>query len=338
MTRRSGDVYALAMAIEDTPGVYKTPNVYIPFTSNSLDPGVTDDDLGVNVGTPGARYTYRKDAQPAGTVGAPAWPEAGLEHFLKMAFGSVATTRNIPSTGLSYTHLFSQDPSSMLTASIVEWADPLTAKEPIAYLGNMVNSFSIGYDGPGPITLSVDLKGSAIDLNQTAPTKTYTTARPFVWGDFSCKLDGVAVANATKAAIQIDKTVDSLSVGGTGFPHVNTPTGFGVSGHLEFPYEDWTELKKYISGTSTGTTVTSKILDRTLQLTTIGDLIETLYNYKMDFKLPRINMTLTDTKDQDGTEIYAMDFNANRYDGVDGGLGTGLIASASVVSQLVSVI
>ncbi len=339
MVRRNQEVYSAGLALETNEGVYEEPNVFLPFSKLGIKPNVVDEDLAVNIGTPGATFTYRKDAQPGGPLSMPAWPEAGLEQLLKMAFGAVQTTRNIPDTGLSYTHAFTQNSAVMPTATIIRWADAIAAaKEPEAYLGLMLNSLQLGYDGPGPISLQADLKGTQFDLSQSAPTKTYTTAQPFVWGNFSMELDGSALAHTTKASIKIDKIVDSLPIGGAGFPRVNTPTGFKVGGRLEFPYETWDELKNYIAGSTGGTSIGTIIKDRTMKLTCIGANIETTHNYKMEFKLPRVNMKVLDNdKDTDKTEMYGFDWAANLYQGIDAGLGTNLIASASVVSKLATI-
>lgn len=339
MVRRNREVYRAGLGIETEEGTYKASTVMLMCSKIGLKPNITDTDIKPQTGIPGDSYTIREKAEPGGTLETWAWPEAGLEQLLKMVFGAAQTTRNIASTGLSYTHEFSQDRDVMLTASIIRFAEALTADEPEAYLGCMLKSITFNFNGPGPITVTADFAASDLDLSQTAPSLTKTVAAPFVWGNFESKLDGTAGHNVTNATIVIDLVTDVLyGDDGSLSPNIKTYTGFNVSGRLEFPYEDWNELKNYIGGSTSATSIGTIIKDRTLQLTCTGANIETTYDYKLDFKLPRINFkTLDNDKDSEGTEIYGFDWVAKYYDGTDAGLGTNKIASATVVSKLATI-
>lgn len=337
--RRNREVYRAGLGIETTANTYKSPTVMLMCDKIGLSPNITDTDLNPMTGIPGDSYTIREKAEPGGSLESWAWPEAGLEQLLKMVFGAASSTRNIPSTGVSYTHEFSQDRNVMLSASIIRLAQALTAKEPQAYVGCMLKKLTFGFNGPGPIQMTAEFDASNLDLSQSAPSLTKTVAAPFVWGDFQAKLDNSHSGKVTKATIVIDLATDPMYGDDNSLsPGIKTYTDFKVSGRLEFPYEDWDELKNYIGGSTSATTIGRIIKNRTLQLTCTGANIETTYNYLFDFKMPKINFkSLDNDKDNDKTEMYGFDWVAQYYDGSDTGLGTNKIASATVVSKLATI-
>lgn len=344
MARRSKKWYAAGMAIEDTYNTYKAPTNYIRYLKFGVNPNVTDEDLDICDGVPGSKYPIRKQAEITGPMELPAWPEGGLEPLLKLIFGAATSTRNIPSTGLSYTHEFTQNWQNILSSSLTQWIPGFSSdKEVEAFTGAVLSSLEIAYDGPGPITLRANWDCAGFNASQSAPTRTYTTAAPFVWGHFTAKVDGTLKSDVTKATLKIERKTDK-KFGATGnvnsalIANILTPTDWLVSGSLEFPVENRNEILQYLSGSTSGTTITPVIANRTLQLTLTGANIETTYDYKMDFKMPKVNMSKCDRdNDNDNAVMYDLDYVARYYDGVDNGLGTNKILSGTVVSKLSSV-
>lgn len=340
--RRSKKSYAAGMAIESAYNTFVDPTTFLKFLKFGIEINPEDKDLDLCDGTPGSKYMIRNSAEITGPLELPAWPEMGLEPLLKLIFGAATSTRNIPSTGLSYTHEFAQDWSSLLSASIVRWAPGMTGAEDVeAYSGAILNSLEIGYDGPGPISLKANFDCGGFSGAESVPTRTYTTAAPFTWGTLVAKLDGTQKTDITKAAIKIERAVDKQygADGADGLiANILTPTDWKVTGSLAFPYETKDELMKYLTGSSSGTAIANTILDRTLQLTNTGSIIETTYPYKLDFKMPKVNWSKCKVdKDADKTVPYDVDFSAQRYDGVDAGLGTNKILSATVISKLAAI-
>lgn len=340
--RRSKKSYAAGMAIESAYNTYVAPTTFMKYLKFGVKVNPNDENLDLCDGTPGSRFMYRKDAEITGPLELPAWPEMGLEPLLKLIFGSATSTQNIPSTGLSYTHEFAQAWDTLLSGSLTRWVPGMSGEEDVeAYTGAIVSSLEIGYDGPGPISLKATFDCGGFSGAQSVPTRTYTTALPFTWGGFVAKIDGTQNAEVTKAAIKIERSVDKLSGadGANGLvKNVLTPTDWLVTGSLAFPYKTKNELMLYLTGSTSGTALATTIADRTLQLTTTGATIETIYPYKLDFKMPKVNMSKVDAdKDADKTIMYDLDFSAQHYDGADAGLGTDKILSATVISKLAAI-
>lgn len=339
MTRRSKKSYAGGLGIETSYNVYKAPTVYPRYLKWGIKPNVTDEDLDICDGTPGSKWMYRKQAEINGTWELPAWPEGSLEQLLKLIFGSASSAVN---TATSYTHTFTQSWSSLLSASLTRWVPGMSSAYDVeAYTGAILSSLEIGYDGPGPISLKATWDCGGFSGAQSAPTRTYTTAAPFSWGQLAIELDQVAKTDVTKAAIKIERSVDKLfgADGSDGLiANILTPTDWSVTGSLAFPYENKDELMTYLTGSSTGTALSTIITDRELQLTCTGPEIETGHNYLLDFQMPKVNMSKCDAdKDADKTVMYDVDFTAQYYDGNDNGLGTDCILGASVVSALAAI-
>jgi hypothetical protein len=342
MTRRSKKGYAMGMAIETAYNTYKAPTVYPRYTKSGLNVDPTDEDLDICDGVPGSKYMYRKQAEVGGTTELPAWPEGALEQILKLVFGSATST--IIGTGPGYRHVFTQDWDAILSASLTQWIPGFSGSEEVeAFTGAVISSLEIGYDGPGPITLKVTWDCGGFDAAQSAPTRSYTTAAPFVWGNFTAEIDQVLKTDVTKASLKIDRAVDKL-YGATGdtktalLPNIMTPTDWLVTGSLQFPKENRDYLMEYLSGSSSGTTLDTIIAEKELQLTCTGATIETTNKYLMDFKMPLVNMSkCSNDKDSDKAILYDIDYAARYFNGVDAGLGTNCILGGEVVSKLVSI-
>lgn len=342
MTRRSKKAYAMGIAIEDTYNTYKAPTQYARYLKSGLNVEPTDEDLDICDGTPGSKYIYRKQAEIGGTTELPAWPENALEQILKLVFGSATST--IIGTGPGYRHLFTQNWDAILSASITQWIPGFSGAEEVeAFTGAVISSVEIGYDGPGPITLKVTWDCGGFDGSKSAPTRTYTTAAPFVWGNFSAKIDKTLKTDITKASLKIDRKVDKLH-GATGdlktalLPNIMTPTDWEVTGSLQFPKENRDYLMEYLSGSTSGTTLDTIIANKQLELICTGATIETTNKYLMDFKMPLVNMSkCSNDKDSDKAILYDIDYAARRYDGVDDGLGTNCILTGEVISKLTAI-
>jgi hypothetical protein len=344
MGRRTKKVYAAGMAIEDTYNVYKAPTTYMRYLKLGLKVDPNDEELNISDGTPGSTYVYRKDAEIGGPMEIPAWPEESLEPLLKLIFGSAVSTRNIPSNGISYTHEFTQSWTNILSASITRWIPGNSGAEEVeAFTGAVLDSLEIGFDGPGPISLKPTWSCGGYDASKSAPTRTYSTAPIFVWGNFTCKVDQTLKTDVTKGTLKIERALDKLT-GASGnpvtalLPNILTPTDWKVTGSLQFPVENREWLLEYISGSTTGTTLDTIIADKELELICTGETIESTYKYLMHFKMPQVNMTKCDNdKDAEKTEMYDIDYRARRYTGADNGLGTNKILSATVVSKLAAI-
>lgn len=342
MVRRSKKSYALGMAIEATYNTYKAPTTYIRYTDFGVDVTPNDEDLDICDGVPGSKLMYRKDAEVGGDMNLPAWPEEGLEPLLKLIFGGATSAIN--GTGPSYKHTFTQDWDSILSASLTHWAPGLTAPDVEAYTGAVLKSLEIGYDGPGPITLKPTWECAGYDASKTAPTRTYSTAPIFTWGNFTCKIDQTLKTDVTKAALKIERSTDKLT-GASGdpktalIPDIITPTDWAVTGSLQFPYETKAYLMEYLSGSSSGTTLNTVIAEKKLELICTGPTIHDTHKYLMDFKMPLVNMSkCARDKNSDKTILYDIDFAARYYDGTDKGLGTDCILTGEVVSKLKSIV
>lgn len=339
---RSKKSYAGGIGIETAYNTYKAPTDFLRYLKFGVKPNVTDEDLDICDGVPGSKYMYRKSAEIGGPLDMPAWPEEGLESFLKLIFGSATSTRNIPSTGLSYTHEFTQSWSTLLSASLTRWVPGMSGEEDVeAYTGAILSSLEIGYDGPGPISLKATFDCAGFSGAESVPTRTYTTAAPFTWGGLVVKVDGTQNAEVTKAALKIERSTDKLhgADGADGLvANILNPTDWLVTGSLQFPYRNKEEMMRYLTGSTSGTALARTITDRTLQLTATGANIETTYDYTLDFKMPKVNMSKVEAdKDADKTVMYDLDFAARYYDGADAGLGTNKILSATVISKLASI-
>jgi len=339
---RSKKSYAGGMAIETDYNTYVAPTTFMRYLKFGIDVNVTDEDLDVMDGVPGSKYMIRKQAEINGPLEIPAWPQEGLEPILKLIFGAATSTQNIPSTGLSYTHEFSQSWSTLLSASLTRWVPGMSGEEDVeAYTGAVLSSLEIGYDGPGPISLKATWDCGGFSGAESAPTRTYSTAVPFNWGGFVAEIDGTENTEITKAAIKIERATDKMfgADGANGMvANILNPTDWLVTGSLAFPYRNKDELMTYLTGTTSGTALATTITDRTLQLTTTGANIETVYDYLLDFKMPKVNMSKCKVdKDADKTVMYDIDFAARYYSGTDAGLGTNKILSATVVSKLAAI-
>jgi hypothetical protein len=339
MTRRSKKSYAGGIAIESTYNTYVAPTTFLRYLKWGIKPNITDEDLDICDGVPGSKFMYRKQAELNGTLELPAWPEGGLEPLLKLIFGSATSTVN---TATSYTHEFTQAWDSLLSASLTRWVPGMSSAYDVeAYTGAILSSLEIGYDGPGPISLKATFDAGGFDGGKTNPTRTYTTAAPFSWGQLAVELDQAAKTDVTKAAIKIERSVDKLfgADGSDGLiANILTPTDWAVTGSLQFPYETKAEFMTYLTGSPTGTSISTVITDRELQLTCTGPEIETGHDYLLDFQMPKVNVSKCDPdKDADKTVMYDIDFTAQYYDGVDNGLGTDRILGATVVSALAAI-
>ena len=336
--RRNKQVYTLGLAIENpaAKGTYIQPIVGVPYDTCGLKPNITEEELKPSMGSPGSSIVYRKQAEPGGSLKGWAWPENGLAELLLLAFGAVNTTRNIADTGLSYKHEFNQDYGAMLTASLTQYAAGLVGYEdPLAYPGSMLKSLKFGFDGPGPVSLEAEFISDDVLFDEEIPTVTYSDTIPFVWGDFKATLDGVASGKNVKAAINFEMDTDALfGDDGSFTPKIKTFADWNVNGTLQFPYESPDPLREYITGSVDGTRITSTIAAHTLKLECKGANIETGHDYLLNFKMPWIQYKpLENDKDADKTEMYDVTWVARKYTGVNQGLGTNKICSATLVDK-----
>lgn len=341
---RNRKVYKAAIGLENpaAPGVPVTPTTGLRFAKFGLKPNITNGDLNLADGNPGSTFPYREKAEPNGAMEMPFWPEEGAEIFLKLAFGAATSTRNIPSTGLSYTHEFTQDWDNALSASVYRWAPGMTGvEEPEVWAGAVVKSLELSWNGPGPVDLKVDFDSIAPEYDVSLPSVTHTSAPPWFWGNMIAKIDGTQNAEITNLTLKIEREIDKqYGAQGDGniAPNIFTPTNWKVTGGLKFPYRDWDELRTYLTGSSTGTVMSPDLPpDRTLQIINTGSTIETIYKYLTQFDMPRVSFETDADRDNDKTIDYDINYTAQKYTGVDAGLGTNKILSARMVSKLAAI-
>lgn len=336
-TRRTGDIYSAGMGIETTTNTYKAPTSYLPYKSLVYDPAVEDVDLDTKIGRRGGSLkTIRTKAEPTVDLSYYAWPENGMEAILKMAFGSASSA--VEGATAAYKHTYTES-NSLPTASFNKWAGD-SIGEPFAATGCMLRELNIGYDGPGPISLDAKFDAGQLDLSKSAPTATYSTADPFVWGDFSVELDGTAKTTCTKASISIANEITSeYGADGSLTPQVKTPGAMTVKGRIEFPWENWDIFKEYISGASIGSSIKPVIKDKRLKLVLSGATIASTYKYDLIFSLPKVNMMKLDAPNDDNAPVkYGFDWQARYYNGTDAGLGTGITIGATSTSKLTAIV
>lgn len=336
---RSSSFYAMGIGIETTPGTYMAPSVFLPYANGDPDLGITDSPFQGHIGYRDSNYmTTRDKVDPKFDLKMPAWPENGLEHLLYLLLGSKVSTEL--GSGPAYSHVMNQA-NVLPTCSITKWANISGQVEPQAWEGCMVNEMKIDMPQPGLINLDVNFLTRELDLSQTQPTQTFSGAIPFQFGQCAMQLGTVATpgtlapfSSPTKFSLDIKNNVSAEHMmDGTLSPNLIVPGPFDVSGHIEFPYADWTELKGYLSGSSTGTSATTTILDRALSITATGANIASTYNYLWSLNLPKLNMKALKINDSDKAAIkYAFDFQG-KFNGL-----TSNTISSTVQSKLVSIV
>lgn len=332
-TYTTGKYNGVGIAIETTPGTYKAPTSYIPNTKVSLDPGITDESIDVNIGKATSKFLVaRNKAEPSGEIDSPAWPENGLEALLKAMIGDA--TSAVQGATTAYKHTYTES-TSIPSISVTKWNEKQGTVE--AMPGCYLNGLEFSYDGPGVVNMVAKFDGMDFDTSQTKPTITLSTAKPFNWGNFKCLIDGTQNSTVTKASISMSRTMNKdYGAHGDGklAPNILVAGPLGISGSLEFPRGSNAELNNYLDGTSAGaaTTIGSTILDRTLALNLTGANIAETYDYDLLFSLPRVNMTKVDPfGDDENTQKYAWAWDA-LYDTV-----TSKTLSASSTSKLTAI-
>lgn len=308
----TGRSKGVGLAIETTPGTYKAPTVFLPNTKASADPNISDESLDMNIGKATTKFMVnRKQAEPNGEIDMPAWPENGLEHLLKCMIGSATST--VQGATTAYLHTFAES-TTIPTFSITSWNEALGTVE--AMPGCIMNSLEFSYDGPGLINVVAKFDSMGFDTSQSKPTITLATSKPFNWGQLVANIDGTQNTTVTKAAISITRSVNKhYGAQGDGklSPNILVPGALDISGSIEYPKTDNTELNKYLDGTSAGagTTIGSTLLDRTIDLILTGPTIAGTYKYGLSFGLPRVNMTKVDPDgDDDNTLMNGLAWDA----------------------------
>ena len=210
---RTGNYYAGGIAKEATPGTYVAPQRYLPYSKLDFEPGITDEPLKVHVGRRGSEYKMmRTKAEPKGSLQMPAWPENGLEHAFLGALGKVTTTPQ----GTAYLHAFEENTSlsttpALPTFSITKWVKwGAGVEETQAYTGCIVNSLKLDYASGSPVNMSVEYVSNSVDFSQSAPsTYNYSSADPFTFNDFICKIGASTFTFAS--ATDLDITANTIT-------------------------------------------------------------------------------------------------------------------------------
>lgn len=320
---RTGRPYLAAMAQQTGPGAFpSTPKTYLKYVKCNFKENVDEKKIQTHDGTRSGGFVAREQAKPSGNINMPAWPENGLEPFLGYALGDWS----IVGAASPYTHTIK--PKNVLPYFTVwQWPKGIDEK-PDVHMDCLLNTLEFKAEGPGVLDMTVDIVCNPLDLSKTAPTETYSPSKPFIFNQAALTLDGVALP-FSKWNLKIDNNIgDGLPLaGGNLYNAFRAPDNLDITGHLEYPFKNQDDLKKWLGGSTTSTTLTSTILDHTLGITFTGDIISGATPYSLSFALARINLKEPEIdKDSNDPLVYAQDFEA--LPAANGDLLTATVVSA----------
>jgi len=313
-TPRTGDYYQAALGVESTYGTFATPTIYLPYAKYTDKETIKDEPIKAHIGRRSNRWKVtRNSADPKQDLEMAAWCGNGLEHILMgtLGGGTDATALTTPTylagavggTGGGNQFIFSDSIATLPSFSLLKWANISSQPDPQAFSGAMINELKLTSKGPGIVDMTASFLSNTVDLSQSEPTEpvSYAPTTAFQFNMMQVLIDGGSWSTVTSGVptyttsfdLDIKNNIQAEHVADTKLgPSLKTPGALEITGNLEFAYQDWNELKNYLSGSTSGTGVTNLIKDRTLEIKFTGATIGTgTAPFLLDILMTRVNMT-----------------------------------------------
>lgn len=246
-------------------------------------------------------------------------PDDEFGYFLYHLLGADDVTQNIPSTGLSYKHKFTESQIGLPTATIYQGYnyDADTAK---SMAGCVCDSLSFNFNPAQAPTVTAKYKGDFPVFGVTEPTLSYSTTPSFKAGQMAVYLDdyatgtigATAMTGFKEASVTLTNqvTIDP-KVGGTLGQNNKDVGNLTISGTYTRKYtaDDEDYQRFWATGAFDGTTPSTEGVFKKARFAYTGPMIETSYPYL--FQLDILKMEITDvkpTQDGEGAKTFAHTF------------------------------
>jgi len=249
MAEKIGRLGYLGLAVEASPGTPEaTPDVFLPFTENSLR-GHHEPLMDVS-----ARQTR---VQQYGSVAGKRWGEGSVTiyldsinsgYFFKLGLGLEANTQKNSSPPV-YDHLFTPTVSGNAVTAATLWDYKGVDVEQYSYAAIDTLELEVNNDGIATITAGFMAKAPS---SVTAPTFTTTSGTLYTWKDMSLRFGNtVALAQAATATkvtnfkLQVANNVEMNYKSGSNQPDTLTYGAVRVSGSYTLFFESVTDRDRY---------------------------------------------------------------------------------------------
>lgn len=243
-------------------------------------------------------------------------PDDAFGYFLYHFFGADTPTRNIASTGLSYSHAYTESSTGLPSATIYQGYnyDNDTAK---TMAGCACDTLAFNFNPTQAPTIQAKYKGGFPTFGAVEPTLSYSTTPSFKAAQLAVYVDDTTIGTTKmtgfkEASVTLSNQLTSLpKVGGTFGENELEIGNLKVEGTYTRKYtadnEDYQRI--WGSGSASGTTPESTGLFKKLRFEYTGPIIETTYPYL--FQLDILNAEITDVKptfDGEGGKTFAHTF------------------------------
>lgn len=231
-------------------------------------------------------------------------PDDAMGYYIAHFFGSTTSTRNIPSTGLSYKHEYEESATGLPTATLFQGYnfDADTAKRSA---GAVCEALSFQFNLNQAPKITARYKGDFYNFGVTEPTLSYSTTPSFKASQIDVYMDAYPSGTiGTTAMDGFREATVNLTHEVTIDP--NAENDFGVNDKListikvdgsfvrKYTADDEDYMREWATGSFSGTTPTVDSLFKKVRFKYTGATIETIYPYQ--FYLDILKMEITNVE------------------------------------------
>ena len=229
-----------------------------------------------------------------------------LGYFLKHYYGTDVVTRNIPSTGLSYSHAFAEA-ASLDTATLTEGFNvgSETAK---TMSGCQCNSLEFKFSLDAAPRITASYIGGYRVHGATEPSLTYATTRPAQAGqiDVYCDAYGGTIGSTLlpgvrEISLTLNNGLTAVAEAADDFGETSIDQDLvSITGSLTRRYDGTDYERIFDTGSDSGTTPTTEPLEKLLRVKYTGPMIETIYPYIFQLDILRANVKVKSPRGMEG--------------------------------------
>lgn len=312
---KSNTFHYAGIGIEDVDGTAVAPDVlqkYQDFKGNAkIETEVDEGHMGTRgKGTETTRVKAYAEPEITDRI---RW-DGGIEQMCKAFCGSAVSTRNIPTTGLSYTHVY--DEADTLPTYTYTHGFNVGSETARTFAGCVCNTLEFNFPTEEAPTVTAGFISNFPVFGATEPTLTYTTTKAaqsgqlkVFWGDVG-STPSTPIPGLQEASVSLNNNFEATVAAGNTWGTVDKDMGdLTVEGNFTLKYYDTDYQREWATGTTSGTAVNTENLAKALRFQYEGPTIETSYKY--DFTLDIKNAEITDvvpSEGGDGSKTFEFSF------------------------------
>lgn len=236
-------------------------------------------------------------------------PDDALGYLLDALYGKDTVTRNIPDTGLSYAHTFTEDTLGTYTLTEGFNVGSETAK---TIAGAQCNSLEFKFSMDSAPRVTPSFIGGYPVYGVTEPTITYSTTKSIRASQLDVFCDNynggtigtTLLPGFREATITVNNGLNPVVESDDDFGETSIDQDkVSLTANLTRRYDGTDYERIYATGAADGTTPTTDALEKILRFKYTGALIETTYPYIFQFDILHADVEVKSTRSGDGMKM-----------------------------------